>query len=67
MLLAVGGQGAEEVHALRQIGYVNIRLRCLHHTLPVEGVDLHLGKLVSCMDVQDNQKTLPCFPRSLPL
>ena len=67
MLLAVSSQGAEEIHALRQIGYVNIRLRGLHHTLPVDGVDLHLGKVIGCLDVQDNQKSLPCLPRSLPL
>ena len=53
VLLVCGCYGAEEVHALRQIGDVNIRLRCLHHTLPVEGVDLHLGKLIGCPDVQD--------------
>ena len=53
MRCAVGGQGAEDVHALGKSGYINVRLSGLQNTLAVEGADLHFGKLVGCLDMQD--------------
>ena len=42
--IAVGCLSAENVHALRKCRYINIRLRSLHHTLSVDGVNLCLQK-----------------------
>ena len=46
MVLPIGGQGAEEVHALRQGGDINICPGGLQHALAIEGVDLNIGKFV---------------------
>ena len=40
MLLSVGGQGTEDIHPLRQSGYINICLSRLQYTLSVDGVNL---------------------------